>query len=57
MFMHDNTDGGKTIILDVGDKPLVVELPGGNGNTYTIYPDGAIVDEDGTDMRKAYWQA
>jgi hypothetical protein len=55
MFMHDNPDGSKTVILDVGDKPLTVELPGGNGEYFRVFADGTLLDQDGTDMRRAYY--
>ena len=55
MFIHKNADGGTTVILDTDDKPLHIELPGGNGDTFTITPDGGLTDQDGTNMLRAYW--
>lgn len=54
MFIHDNEDGSKTVILDRDDKPLTVELYGGNGEFYRVWPNGDIRDQDGTDMTRAY---
>lgn len=49
MFMHDNADGTKNIILDPGEV-ITVEMAGGNGNVFTIRADGTITDEDGNDV-------
>lgn len=49
MFMHGNKDGTKNVILDPGEV-ITVEMPGGNGNVFTISGDGTITDEDGNDV-------
>ncbi len=57
MFLCDNEDGSKTLILDNGEK-ITVELPGGNGETFTIDADAkTITDEDDFDLTRArmYW--
>jgi len=58
MFMHDNEGGWKTLILDSGEK-VTVELPGGNGETFTVDADSkSVTDEDGFDLTRArmYWE-
>jgi len=54
MFIHKETDGSTRIILDTDDQPLVIELPGGNGDTFTVTADGGLTDQDGTNMLRAY---
>jgi len=54
MFVHEEANGSTRIILDTDDAPLVVELPGGNGDTFTITPDGQLTDQDGVNMLHAY---
>jgi hypothetical protein len=55
MYIDTGKDGSLRVIMDVGDPPVTVELPGGNGDTFTVYQDGAVTDQDGTDMRRAYY--
>ena len=55
MFQHTESDGTVTIILDNDDTPLRVELAGGNGNFFTVSPDGSLTDQDGVNMLRAYY--
>jgi hypothetical protein len=53
MFIHNGNEG-PVIILDVGEV-ITVELPGGNGETFTISADEkSVKDEDGFDLTAAY---
>lgn len=52
MFIHDNPDGTRNVILDPGET-ITVEMAGGNGVVYTITSDsttGTIKDDDGYDI-------
>jgi hypothetical protein len=52
MFMHNGTDG-PVITLSPGEK-LTVELPGGNGETFTVDADDkSVVNEDGFNITSA----
>lgn len=55
MFIHDNADGTKTLILDAGES-ITVELPGGNGGFFIVSADGTVKDEDGFNVTAAAYQ-
>ena len=54
MFIYKEADGSTTIILDTDDKPVHIELRGGNGDVFTVTADGGLTDQDGTNMLMAY---
>jgi hypothetical protein len=50
VFIHKNDLNQNVVILDPGEV-IVVEMPGGNGETYTIDADErTITDEDGNNV-------
>lgn len=57
MFAYTDSDGRSCIELAPGES-VTVELPGGNGESFTVDGDGrSVTDETGFDLTSAYWRA
>lgn len=57
MFITKDPSGATRVILDAGES-VIVELPGGNGEEFTIGADDkSVQDEDGFNLTEAYWSA